>query len=182
MKFEFSRQIFEKYANIKFHKNPSSGSRVVPCGQTDMTKLRVAFRNFANAPKNTQNATQGLPTRSSAVQVFATPAYIIRNADNPSNATVTIVLDAFAYSQKTPICIFMYVFRSTFISTAPTGRIFVKSNIGDVYESLSGKSSWCHNPCDLNLNVRVCPFLLKFPVPSRKRIQWQKLHKLLKNT
>jgi len=24
--------IFEKYSNIKFHKNPSSGSRVVPCG------------------------------------------------------------------------------------------------------------------------------------------------------
>jgi hypothetical protein len=34
----------------------SSGSRVFPCGQTDrrtdMTKLIVAFRNFANAPKN----------------------------------------------------------------------------------------------------------------------------------
>jgi len=32
-----------------------SESRVVPCGQTegqtDMTKLIVAFRNFANAPK-----------------------------------------------------------------------------------------------------------------------------------
>jgi len=34
MKPEFSRQIFEKYANIKFHENPSSG-RVVPCGRTD---------------------------------------------------------------------------------------------------------------------------------------------------
>ena len=30
-----SRQIFEKYSNIKFHENPSSGSRVVPCGQKD---------------------------------------------------------------------------------------------------------------------------------------------------
>jgi hypothetical protein len=49
MKFEFSRQIFEKVSD-KFHQNPSSGSRVVPCGQTDMTKLIVAFRNFANAP------------------------------------------------------------------------------------------------------------------------------------
>ena len=50
MKLEFSRQIFEK-SHIKFHQNPSSGSRVVPCGrtegQTDMTKLTVAFRNFA---------------------------------------------------------------------------------------------------------------------------------------
>jgi hypothetical protein len=29
MKLEFSRQNFEKYSNIKFHKNPSSGNRVV---------------------------------------------------------------------------------------------------------------------------------------------------------
>ena len=29
----------------------SSGSRVVPYRRTDMTKLIVAFRNFANAPK-----------------------------------------------------------------------------------------------------------------------------------
>ena len=34
---------------IKFHANPSSGSRVVTCGRTDMTKLIVALRNFANA-------------------------------------------------------------------------------------------------------------------------------------
>jgi len=42
MKLEFSRQIIEKYSNIKFHENPLSGSRAVPCGsaeQTDMTKL-----------------------------------------------------------------------------------------------------------------------------------------------
>jgi hypothetical protein len=35
MKLEFSRQIFEKYSNIKFHENQSSGSRVVPYGRTD---------------------------------------------------------------------------------------------------------------------------------------------------
>ena len=52
MNFEFSQQIFENISNIKFHQNPSNGSRVVPCGQTDMTKLTVAFRNVANAPKN----------------------------------------------------------------------------------------------------------------------------------
>jgi hypothetical protein len=55
MNLEFSLHIFEKYSNIKIHENPSIGSRVVPCGQTkgqtDMTKLIVAFRNFANAPK-----------------------------------------------------------------------------------------------------------------------------------
>jgi len=27
MNLEFSRQIFEKYLNMKFHENPSSGSR-----------------------------------------------------------------------------------------------------------------------------------------------------------
>jgi hypothetical protein len=42
----------KKYSNIKFHENPSSGSGVVACGRTDMTKLIVAFRNFANGPKN----------------------------------------------------------------------------------------------------------------------------------
>jgi hypothetical protein len=58
MKLEFSRHIFEKVSNTKFHQNPSSGSRVIPCGRrqtdgrTNMTKLMVAFRYFANAPKN----------------------------------------------------------------------------------------------------------------------------------
>jgi hypothetical protein len=55
MKLEFSRQIFEKSSNIKFHENPSSESRVVQClwtdGRTDITKLVVAFRNFVKAPK-----------------------------------------------------------------------------------------------------------------------------------
>jgi hypothetical protein len=60
MKPEYSGQICEKYSNIKFHENSSSGSWVVSCGrtdrqtdrQTDMTKLIVAFRNFANPSKN----------------------------------------------------------------------------------------------------------------------------------
>jgi hypothetical protein len=42
--------MFDKCSNIKFHENPSFGSRVVPCGQTDM-KLIVDFPNYANAPK-----------------------------------------------------------------------------------------------------------------------------------
>jgi hypothetical protein len=33
MKFDYSQQIFEKYSDIKFRENPSSGSLVVPCGQ-----------------------------------------------------------------------------------------------------------------------------------------------------
>ena len=51
MQLEFSLQIFEKSSNIKFHENPFSESRVVPCWRTEMTKLIVALRNFANAPK-----------------------------------------------------------------------------------------------------------------------------------
>ena len=35
MSLEFSRHIFEKYTNMKFHGNLSSGSGVVPCGWTD---------------------------------------------------------------------------------------------------------------------------------------------------
>jgi hypothetical protein len=35
MKLEFSRHIFEKYRNIKFHEHPSCGSSVFPCGRTD---------------------------------------------------------------------------------------------------------------------------------------------------
>jgi len=35
MKHEIPVQIFENYSNNEFHDNPSSGSRIVPCGQTD---------------------------------------------------------------------------------------------------------------------------------------------------
>jgi hypothetical protein len=64
MQLELPRRIFEISSNTKFHENPSGGSRNVSCGRTDgqmdgrrdTTKLIVAIRNFANAPKN------GLPT------------------------------------------------------------------------------------------------------------------------
>jgi len=41
MKVELSGQMFQKYSNVKFHKNPSSVARVLPCwwmedGRTDM--------------------------------------------------------------------------------------------------------------------------------------------------
>ena len=32
---ENSRQFFEKYSDIEFDEYPSSGRRVVPCGETD---------------------------------------------------------------------------------------------------------------------------------------------------
>ena len=58
-KLEFSRQNFEKYSNIEFRENPSSGNPVIPSRrtdghtdrQTDMTTQIVAFLQFANSPK-----------------------------------------------------------------------------------------------------------------------------------
>ena len=60
MELEFSGQIFENYWNTKFYENPSSGSRIVPCGwtdgktaiRTDTTKLIVPSHIFANVPNN----------------------------------------------------------------------------------------------------------------------------------
>jgi hypothetical protein len=47
---------FLKNAGIKFHEYLCGGSRTVPCGwmdgETDMTKLGVAFCNFVNMPEN----------------------------------------------------------------------------------------------------------------------------------
>jgi hypothetical protein len=42
MKLEFSPQIFEKFSNIKFHENPTSGSQAtVPRGRTNMSLFAV---------------------------------------------------------------------------------------------------------------------------------------------
>ena len=56
MTFEFLQQIFQKYSNIKFHLNLSSGIRVVLYRRTDrrttdMTKRIIAFRSFNKALK-----------------------------------------------------------------------------------------------------------------------------------
>ena len=51
---------FRKVTNSTFHQNPSIGSRVVACGQTDVTKLIVAFRNFAKPPKKVNYKQQQL--------------------------------------------------------------------------------------------------------------------------
>ena len=71
MKLKFSPQIFEKSSKIKFHENPSSWSRNVPCGrretdgqphkQADMEKLIVALRSSATAPRNINNKCWLLP-------------------------------------------------------------------------------------------------------------------------
>jgi len=63
MKLEHSRQLFEKYSNMKFHENPFSVSRLFHSdgrtnGQTDMTNLIVSFRNFTNISKMTYREQQ----------------------------------------------------------------------------------------------------------------------------
>jgi len=50
MKLEYPRQILERYSNISFRENLSSGSRVVPCRQTD--RQDEALSSFANVPKS----------------------------------------------------------------------------------------------------------------------------------
>ena len=40
--------------SVKCYLNPASGIRVVACRRTDVTKLIVAFRSFANAPNKNQ--------------------------------------------------------------------------------------------------------------------------------
>jgi len=45
IKLEFSRQIFEKYSNISNNENPSSGSWVVQCGQTEGRTDRLEEAN-----------------------------------------------------------------------------------------------------------------------------------------
>ena len=65
---EYCRQTFEKYPNIKFYENPSSGAT---CSmRTDVQSVRndEAFRNFANAP---ENKGQKDGSRLSAIRVIS---------------------------------------------------------------------------------------------------------------
>jgi hypothetical protein len=57
IELEFFQLSSDKCSKIKFYQNPSSGSRVVPCGRRDMTKLIFAFRSSANAPGNVELCT-----------------------------------------------------------------------------------------------------------------------------
>jgi hypothetical protein len=53
MKTEFFPHIFEKYPNIKFHENLSSGSRAVPCGCMD-GQDEANCHYLMNTPNNVQ--------------------------------------------------------------------------------------------------------------------------------
>jgi len=60
MKLEFSRQIFEKWLNCKFHENPSCGSGLFPCGRADrhdeatssFSQLRKRLKNQVTSQKH----------------------------------------------------------------------------------------------------------------------------------
>jgi len=43
MELERFRHMLENYLNIKFNKNPSSGSRDIPSGQTDSHDELIVF-------------------------------------------------------------------------------------------------------------------------------------------
>jgi len=78
MKLDFL-QIFEKYSNIKFHENPSIWNLVVPSGRTDrridITKLIVALRNYAYAPKMARLGITSHITRVAVNYLACLPTY-----------------------------------------------------------------------------------------------------------
>jgi hypothetical protein len=54
MTLEFPLEIFEKYSDIKFHEKSFQWEQSCSMRtdrRTDMTQLKIAFRNFMNAPK-----------------------------------------------------------------------------------------------------------------------------------
>jgi len=91
MKLAISRQIFEKYSNIRFHDKAFSGSRAVPCGRTDrrtdMTNLLVTFRNSANALKK----------RRPLPHILQRP-YLLRPSSRPWNILLTSKHSQFRYN------------------------------------------------------------------------------------
>ena len=73
MKFEFSREVCEKYSSIEVKENSCSGSRVAACGQTDI-KLIVNFRNFASS----RNVRKDRHTPSNTRQRLSTDRAVCR--------------------------------------------------------------------------------------------------------
>jgi hypothetical protein len=50
---QFSLHIFEKFSDVKFNENPSSGSRVVPCRYRNKhDEANGPFHSSASAPQN----------------------------------------------------------------------------------------------------------------------------------
>jgi hypothetical protein len=87
MKLEYSRQIFEKSSNAKFHENPSSGSRVVPCERTDKHDEASRFSQSCEwaslkslQPKGHKEAPVSLcPFRPCSYQILTTGPFFRAN-------------------------------------------------------------------------------------------------------
>ena len=96
MKLEFSRQIFEKFSNIKFHENPSNGIRVVPCERMDRHgELNILFSQFCRVKysllRNFENA-------SKKIDIFELVACRIPLKMNASNDPQNAVSQTLPYA------------------------------------------------------------------------------------
>ena len=80
------------------HENPSGGSRVVPRGwtdgQADVTKLMVAFRNFANASKS-DGLLSSLPNKYNNNQIICNDQSC--KIHTKSRYTVIFIVQFFKY-------------------------------------------------------------------------------------
>jgi hypothetical protein len=61
---------FRKIHKHKISWKSFSESQVVPCGRTDITKLIVTFRNFANAPKKWKYSVRELLIKSFRLKIL----------------------------------------------------------------------------------------------------------------
>jgi len=74
---EFSQKISEKYPNIKFHMNSSSGNRVVPCEHTDRhDETNSRFCTFENSSTKTPTS---FMLANSSPGVLNEPSYVVLN-------------------------------------------------------------------------------------------------------
>jgi len=123
---------------ITFHGNPSCGSRVVSCGQTDRQtdgrregqadkrKLTVAFRKFANSPK------EGACVRPCLCKPLLWGRQYFTHTHTQTTRARTHALPFFWRVRKS-------VSLSAWNNSAPTGRISMKSNICEFFDNMTRK-------------------------------------------
>ena len=133
MKLEFSQQIFGKNSNIKVDQNPSSGSRVVPCGQKH---------------GQTDRWTEGHDEANSRFSQFCEKRL---NICTPLGQNAEF-LDVFEKLRKATVSFVMSVCRSTSNDSHPTRRILMKFYFRALFESLSRISKFL---CTLHEDVRT---------------------------
>ena len=124
-----------KGLNTKFHENPSSGSRVVPWGQTDMTKLIEHFRYSTNAPKNT------VCLHANSLQ--QDPLFVKKKYDSPKRREIMAQRHVVT-SQKS--CIFHFFFWGKSAAYVRCARKYVGLQTiwihSIIYGQPSATSSW----------------------------------------